>query len=152
MSTFLSLIIGAIGGFLVHSITMKVSFKQRTIDNKIKVYDSIICSWVQFRNYIYSPESWQDKKLKEIDKMYGETQKFIAEVILVCEDTLLAEEINLLNEELYRHPWGNFKLEEANETIEDFKIKAFDLIAKMRNDIKSSTRFDLSDFRHIVSG
>ena len=45
--------LGGIGGYLVHVISMKVSFKQRTIDNKIRVYDAIIAHWVKMRNFIY---------------------------------------------------------------------------------------------------
>ena len=37
--------LGGVGGYLVHALSMKVSFKQRTIDNKIKVYDMIITHW-----------------------------------------------------------------------------------------------------------
>ena len=61
MNEVLLLIAGAIGGFLVHSVTMKVSFKQRTIDNKIKVYHALITQWVKMRNFVYAnhPDSQQ---------------------------------------------------------------------------------------------
>jgi hypothetical protein len=152
METLLSLIIGGIAGFIVHSISMKVSFKQRTIENKIKTYDSIICSWVKFRNYVYSASSWQDYPLKDLDQIYGQSQQLIAEVFLVCDDYSLAEDLNSLNEGLYRFKWQDSSLEEMNEKIEEFKIEALKLINRMREDIKSSTRLDISDFIHIFSG
>lgn len=92
-------IIGAIGGYLIHAISMKVSFKQRTIDNKIKVYDTIIAHWVRMRNFIFHDLQKQDAYLA-FDKIYGDSQTFIGESILVSEDIKLAEDINLwLNRE-----------------------------------------------------
>lgn len=47
MNQILLVLLGALGGFAVHAVSMKVSFKQRTIDNKIKVYDALIGTWVK---------------------------------------------------------------------------------------------------------
>lgn len=59
MKELLLLLAGAIGGFIARSAAMKVSFKQRTIDNKIKVYDALIAQWVKMRNFIYAHFSFQ---------------------------------------------------------------------------------------------
>lgn len=155
---FLSLIIGAIGGFSIHAISMNVNFKQRTIDNKIKVYDSLISHWVKMRNYIYAhfPFDGQAQLPPEIihqfDQMYGESQTFIGEVFLICEDIELAKSINELSERIYRTEWNRLALEAANKRMQEFKTDALKLIAQMRDDIKKSTRFDKGDFFYIVSG
>ena len=65
---FITLLIGFALGFFLHLIIMKISFKQRTIDNKIKIYDSIITSWVKMRNEIFNP----------IDKQRGWVNAFYA--------------------------------------------------------------------------
>lgn len=158
MSEILLLIAGAIGGFMVHSVTMKVTFKQRTIDNKIKVYDSLITQWVRMRNFVYSyipeqsAESYPIGIIKQFDQIYGESQQYIGEAILVCEDTVLTTDINNLNEKMYRTPWHELPLEKANEIMEEIKIEAMEIISRMREDIKGSTRFEWQDFTHIGEG
>jgi hypothetical protein len=42
MMIFFSILVSLISGYFINVIVMKISFKQRTIDNKIKVYDAII--------------------------------------------------------------------------------------------------------------
>ncbi len=104
--TLVTLIIGVAGGFLFHSLTMKVNFKQRTIDNKIKVFDSLIVTWIQMRNCVYahhpsvSGESVTFETM--FDQIYGQTQQSIGEAILVCDNQRLIEDINIFNERLYR--------------------------------------------------
>lgn len=158
MKEVILIILGAAGGFLVHSITMKVSFKQRTIDNKIKVYDALIAHWVQMRNFVYSHHGGEPNPdippqvMHEFDQMYGSSQTFIGEAILVCENDELTTDINELNEILYRTEWHMLSLDEANQKMEKLKIEALGVIGRMREDIKTSTRFELKDFLHILSG
>ncbi len=84
--------------------------------------------------------------------MYGESQQFIGEAFLVCEDNALNRDINALNEKLYRTEWSQLPLERANEIMEEFKKEALAIISRMRDDVKASTRFEWQDFMHIASG
>ena len=122
------LIIGALGGYLVHAISMKISFKQRTIDNKIKVYDTIIGHWVKMRNFIYHKLLQDIQSYNEFDKLYGDSQTLIGEAALVSEDTILADDINTLNERLYRTDWQKLEGEKINEQMEDIKKEALKVI------------------------
>ncbi|GGI53283.1 hypothetical protein [Oxalicibacterium solurbis] len=155
---FFTLLLGIAGGFTVHAVTMKVSFKQRTIDNKIKIFDSIIGTWVKMRNFVFAhhPGHPVDSVPLQIsinfDQMYGQSQQLIGETILICEDDNLTSLINTLNERIYRTSWHLLNIHEVNTEMEKFKIDAFDAVRKMRLDIERSTRFELSDFLHIYSG
>lgn len=145
--------LGGIGGYLVHAVSMNVSFKQRTIDNKIKVYDSVIAHWVRMRNFIYhSGISKDSNSYMEFDKMYGDSQTFIGEAALVSEDSALVDEINALNERLYRTDWQKLEHDKINEQMEDIKKIALGIIKKMQNDIRRSTVLEFSDFLHIWRG
>ena len=158
MSYLIGFIIGLIGGFLAHSLAMQVNFKQRTIDNKIKVYDTLIVHWVRMRNFIYSNhpghsvEAVPPEIAHKYDQMYGDSQTFIGEAILVCEDSGLTENINSLNERLYRIEWHKLALDEANKQMEQIKVDGLDIVTRMRDDIKRSTRFERSDLSHMFSG
>ena len=147
-----TLIFAAVGGYLVHAISMKVSFKQRTIDNKIKVFDSIITNWVRMRNFIYHRLLVDENSLLEFDKLYGDSQAFIGESVLVSDDEKLIEDINGLNERLYRTDWRSLGLEKSNPEMEDMKKSAIEVIKRMRTDIKKSTILEFSDFSHIFGG
>ncbi len=157
MNTVTTLLLGGVGGFCLHALGMKINFKQRTIENKIKVYDSLITQWVKTRNFIYSqhlnPERsnnpWDDNAF---NVMYGESQAFIGEAVLVSEDSKLTEDINGLNEKFYRFNWAKDSHEEVDNAMEEIKIQALDLAKRMRKDIKDSTRLDREDIRHIISG
>ena len=146
-----NLIIGTIGGYLIHAISMKVSFKQRTIDNKIKVYDTVIAHWVRMRNFIFHDLQKNDAYLA-FDKIYGDSQTFIGESILVSEDIKLAEDINSLNETLYRTNWQDLSDEDRNSRMEGIKTRGIAIIKRMRDDISKSTILEFSDFFHIFSG
>lgn len=158
MKELILLVVGGLGGFVLHSIAMKVSFKQRTIDNKIKIFDSLIGTWVQMRNFVYAhhngmiPAPVPPETARQFDQMYGQSQQLIGEAILVCEDEALTAKINSLNERMYRTEWQRLTLDEANEQIEQFKRDAMLLISRMREDVKGSTRFEWRDFAHIASG
>lgn len=150
---FISALVGGFGGFFLRALIMQVNFKQRTIDNKIKVYDSIIVHWVKTRNFIYSQLPNDPHEDMQFDTMYGESQAFIGEAILVSEDPELTESINTFNERLYRTTdWANIPHEEANKIMENIKKDAIPLVSRMREDIKDSTRFEIKDFFHIVGG
>ena len=158
MKEFILLILGGVGGFLLHTLAMKVSFKQRAIENKIKVFDSLIGTWVSMRNFIYANHTGQAMQsvsldiVKQFDQMYGQSQQLIGEAILVCEDNSLTDDINSLNERLYRTEWHRLDFDQANIAIGEIKKDALSLIARMREDIKDSTRLEWRDFAHIASG
>ena len=158
MSAFITFIIGILAGFLAHALPMKISFKQQTIKNKIKVYDTLIAEWVKMRNFIFcscaksSDRVMPPELLLEFDQMYGVTQQYIGEAFLICEDEDLTADINNLNEKIYRTPWHSLPLEEANSEIENIKNEALLIIRRMRIDIQASTRLELSDFVHMFNG
>lgn len=149
MCTLVALIVGLVGGFFAHSIGMRVSFKQRSIDHKISVFDKIIGHWVRMRNFIFSGVQPSDQAYGAFDQMYGESQQFIGEAILVCDDEVLTDDINELNERLYRTEWAK---DTVNETMENIKSDGIQIVARMREDIKRSTRLELDDFLYIFGG
>jgi predicted nucleic-acid-binding protein len=152
ISQLLMLIIGLIGGYMAHAVGIRISFKQRTIDNKIKVYDAIIAHWVRMRNFIYHNLLSKDpKSYLEFDKIYGESQTFIGEAALISENVELVEDINALNERIYRTDWLNLNEDEINREMEDIKRVALEIIKRMRKDIKDSTVLNLGDFLPIIS-
>jgi hypothetical protein len=152
ISQLLMLIIGLIGGYMAHAVGIRISFKQRTIDNKIKVYDAIIAHWVRMRNFIYHNLLSKDpKSYLEFDKIYGESQTFIGEAALISENVELVEDINALNERMYRTDWLNLNEDEINREMEDIKRVALEIIKRMRKDIKDSTVLNLGDFLPIIS-
>lgn len=152
MSILFSLLVGAVGGFIVRSLAMKVEFKQRTIENKIKVFDALIGHWVFMRNIIYDTPGCDVHKNPKFDQVYGESQRYIGQAILVCENVNLLEEINALNENFYRPQWGKMSHEEVNEQIEKNKLSGIAIATRMREDIKNSTRIDWKDLTHIFTG
>jgi len=139
MKELILFVLGGVGGFLLHTIAMKVSFKQRAIENKIKVFDSLIGTWVQMRNFIYAHHTGYPMQevppemARQFDQMYGQSQQLIGEAILVCEDDGLTREINSLNEQMYRTGWHNLDLKQANATMEQIKQDALVLIGRMRH-------------------
>lgn len=143
---------------MVHTLTMKVSFKQRTIENKIKVFDALITNWVAMRNFIYSRFRYKagqpipNEVHQEFDQLYGKIQQLIGEAFLVCDDDNLCLEINELTEVLYRTDWANVTRETVNEKMENIKVNAIKLVGRMREDIKGNSRLEWVDFVHIVSG
>jgi uncharacterized membrane-anchored protein YhcB (DUF1043 family) len=157
MEGLVTFVVGVVVGILGYSITMKVSFKQRTIDYKIRVYDALIGKWVQMRNHIYAhhprnSSNVPQQVIYQFDQIYGESQQLIGEVILVCEDAVLSNDINELNERMYRTEWYKLTLEKANEDMEAIKKDAISIVSRMRENIKESTRLELRDFAHIASG
>ena len=118
----------------------------------------MIAHWVKMRNFIYANhpgdpvEAIPPDLARSFDQMYGESQTFIGEAILVCEDVTLTQDINALNERMYRTQWLTLDLKAANDKMEQIKVDALDIVARMRNDIKRSTRFERSDMSHMFSG
>lgn len=152
MLTILTLVLGAVGGFLAHSIAMRVSFKQRSIDHKIKVYDKLIGHWVRMRNFVFSGIQASDETHRIFDQMYGESQQYIGQAILVCDDDELTTDINELNERLYRTEWSSLERDAVNDRMEKIKTDAIQIVTRMREDIKQSTRLDRDDFLYIFGG
>ena len=149
---------GGIGGFALHAISMNVSFKQKTIENKIKVFDSLIAQWVTMRNFIFGNNlvnqgnAVSNDLFQKFDQIYGAAQTLNGEAFLVCEDVEIPIEANELTERLYRTEWATLSFDDANSKMETIKSDALVLIGKMREDIKKSTRFDKNDFFFILSG
>lgn len=152
MTTLIVLIIGWIGGFISHSLGMRVSFKQRSIDHKINVFDKLIGHWVRMRNFVFSGIQWSDQAYRSFDQMYGESQQFVGEAILVCDDEKLTNDINELNERLYRTEWSKLDAGDVNDTIERIKADGIQIVVRMREDIKRSTRLELDDYLYIFGG
>jgi hypothetical protein len=100
LTAIFTLVFGVISGYFFNVIAMCISFKQRTIDNKIKVYDALIANWVEMRNLIYHDID-ADKWLK-LDKLYGRSQTYIGESFLLSDNQDLLEDINNFNEKFVR--------------------------------------------------
>ncbi len=155
MYELMILIIGALIGFGLHIIVMMISFKQSTIDNKIKVFDSLIGSWVKMRNFIithHMGESISQKVRDKYDEIYGDSQQLIGESILVCEDESLTTDINDLNESIYRNSWESLDSNEINDTLNRFKLDTLALVVRMREDIKKNNRLEWKDLIYGISG
>lgn len=158
MKDALLVLVGGIGGFALHALSMKVSFKQRTIENKIKVYDALIGVWVRMRNFVYTHHRGQPAEsvppdiAHEFDQLYGSSQQLIGRAILVCEDDALTTAVNALNEKLYRTEWHKLEWAAVNQAMEQVKVESLDVVARMREDINGSTRFEWRDFSHMLSG
>jgi hypothetical protein len=155
MYELMILIIGALGGFGLHVIAMMISFKQRTIDNKIKVFDSLIGSWVKMRNFIianHKGETISQEARCQLDEIYGISQQQIGESILVCENESLTIDINDLNESIYRNNWDILDSNEINIIMDQFKADALALVVRMREDIKNNNRLEWQDLIFGISG
>ena len=123
---------------------------KRTIENKIKAYDAIIISWGKMRNQIYNPQI--SSKWIILNTIYHDSQTYVGQVFLVCEDTALANDINVYNELYYRQPWDALNSELTDETITELKSKSITLVERMRKDIQSSSVLNKNDFFHIWKG
>lgn len=154
MTTFLILLVSLVVGAFGHAVLMKVNFKQRTIDNKIKIYDAIISHWANMRNHVYHQLNVfkNPQAVLKFDEIYGLSQTVIGEIFLVCENTDLAVDINTLNEKFYRMQWLDLTYEQQNKEMEKLKIEALIIVKRMQGDIKESTRIERSDVQHILGG
>lgn len=157
MDTLIGIVFGALGGFAIHAISMQVNFKQRTIDNKIKVYDQLVIHWVKMRNFIVGNSYFTNGRFPaelshQFDQMYGESQTFVGEVFLICEDAQLAMDINDLNERIYRADWQELDVEARNERLDQLKADAIPLLDRMREDVRSSTRLTMGDLWFMFGG
>lgn len=150
MIAFITLLLGFILGVFIHILTMKINFKQRTIDNKIKIYDSLIISWVKMRNHIYDAENPQHK-WNQLDQIYGTTQTYIGEIFLVTENDNLAKTIDEFNEKFYRQNWHSLDFNSSNQVIAKLKEEALEIISRMKQDIQDSTVLTWSDIVHICN-
>ena len=155
MYELIILVIGALGGFGLHSIVKMISFKQRTIDNKIKVFDSLIGSWIKMRNFIisnYKEQPISQEVRCKFDEIYGNSQQLIGESILVCENESLTTDINDLNESIYRNNWDIIDSNEINVVMDQFKVDVLALVVRMREDIKNNNRLEWQDIMFDISG
>lgn len=155
MYELMILILGALGGFLICIVAVKISFKHRTIDHKIKVFNSLIGSWVEMRNFIiasYKGEPISQELKSKFNDIYGHTQQLIGEASLVCENESLTTDINDLNESIYRNNWEILDSNEINEAMNQFKVDSLDLVLRMRKDIKNSSRLECQDLLFGISG
>lgn len=117
---------------------MKLNFQQRTIENKIKIFDSLITTWVQMRNLLVHQRN-NPKWLEELDKIYGNSQRYLGEAMLVSKNVDLILNIEVFNEKFYRSDWSKLSREDTNKKLEELKKEARELIPRMRNDIQEST-------------
>lgn len=150
LTAIFTLVFGVISGYFFNVIAMCISFKQRTIDNKIKVYDGLIANWVEMRNLIYHDID-TDKWLK-LDKLYGRSQTYIGESFLLSDNQDLLEDINNFNEKFIRTNWHELSLNSINETIEKLKIDGLGLIQRMKADIHESSKLTRADLSQIFRG
>ncbi|HBC0463176.1 TPA: hypothetical protein I8Y81_000299 [Legionella pneumophila] len=149
LTAFFTLIFGVISGYFFNVIAMCISFKQRTIDNEIKVYDALIANWVEMRNLIYHDID-TDKWLK-LDKLYERSQTYIGESFLLSDDQTLLEDINNFNEQFVRTNWHELSLDSINEIMEKLKINGLGLIQRMKADIHESSKLTRTDLTQIFS-
>ena|SRR5205085_3520715 len=152
----ISLLAGGIGGFFLHVLTMKISFKQRVIDDKFRVYRGLVEHWLKFRNLIYGGMSSEpdgiDRYFRAQDAWYSEAQKLLGEAILIADDIELVNQINSFNERFYWTKWDGLPSDEKDRLMDEFKREGVLIAARMRDDIRSASRFEREDFRHMVNG
>ncbi|MCL9683521.1 hypothetical protein [Legionella maioricensis] len=145
MVTITTFILGIISGYILNITAMKISFKQRTIDYKIKVYDSLIINWIQIRNHlIHFEQNGQSSgvnKWSELDRMYGQSQTYIGEAFLVSDNQQLLMDINDFNERFIRNNLSNLSESEINTHLDKHKEEGLRLISRMKDDVHQSTRF-----------
>ncbi|MEE8529377.1 MAG: hypothetical protein V3S35_01240 [Nitrosomonadaceae bacterium] len=155
MYELMLLIIGALSGFGLYIIAMMISFKRRTIDIKIKVFNSLIGSWAKMRNFIianHKEEPIAQEARNQFDEIYGNSQQLIGESILVCENESLTTDINDLNESIYRNNWDILDSNEINIIMDQFKVDVLALVVRMREDIKKNNRLEWQDLIFSISG
>lgn len=120
MHSIFTALCGLLVGFCLHVVAMKISFKQRTIDEKIKLYAFVISRWVKMRNTIITLNDSEYKKREwtALDKIYGDSQAYIGGIILVSEDENFSETINNFNELYYRKGWFEMSQDKLNAELE----------------------------------
>lgn len=116
---------------------MQVSFKQRTIDNKIKVYDQLITQWVKMRNFIVANQYLAGQQQipanvrSEFDLLYSQGLTYIGEAYLICGDVTLAKDLDDLNEKLYRTQRLQMTIQGINGALDQLKVDAVALLVRM---------------------
>ena len=157
MDTLIGIIVGLVGGYLVHAMSMQVSFKQRTIDNKIKVYDELITQWVKMRNFIVANQHLAGQQIpahipSQYDQLYSQGLTYVGEAYLICKDVALAKDLDDLNEKLYRTQWLQMSIQGIDVALDQLKVDAVTLLGRMQADIRGSTRLSLGDLRFMFLG
>jgi len=142
MITFMTVVIGFIFGFLTNFFAMKINFKQRVIDHKIKTYESLIACWIKMRNQIVHGS---ENKEKELGILYGESQLYVGKIFLF-ESQVFSEAVNFFNENFYRSNWCGLDRDASNAKLEEFKKEAIQLILSMKKSVMENTVFNRADF------
>lgn len=137
--SLLTLIAGLVGGCFLHILVMKINFQQKMIDNKIKIFESLITIWIRMREQLVHKENG-DGRWFELDKFYGESLRYLAGAILVSDNNALVLDIDTFNENFYRQKWFNLSEDEINKKLDDLKKEGMKLIPRMRDDIQESAR------------
>lgn len=152
MKTLITVLLGALGGFFVHAVAMKINFKQTVIEDKKRLYASIVGQWLKMRNLIYDnrPDPHANA---DFDHMYIECINIAAGVRLVIEQSDLFDRIVNLSQLIYNTHWSNLTQDRFDELIEMFfNRKVLEIINLMRLDIRDTSRLELSDLIHIFKG
>ncbi len=152
MEILITAILGVIGGFLLHAIAMKVNFKQVVIEDKKRLYTSIVSQWLKMRSFIYDHR--QNPNIHpDFDHMYIECINISSGIQLISEQSDLSERITLLSYEIYNTHWSNLDPDRFNDLIDMFFVrKALEIIKIMRSDIRDTSRLELVDLIHILRG
>lgn len=148
----LSVLLGFCAGFFGHAFAMKVNFKQRTLDNKISVYDALISNWASLRRLLFvsTVQGPNLDAMNQYEALYTQSQAFLARAILVTEDTDLCRDIDALNETFYRTKWRELKLDQANEKLSEIKGEVLKLAKRMHEDVRRSAQFEWRDLCEIL--
>ena len=155
MTIAITALISLFAGWFGHSLAIRVRFKEKFIEYKVKVFDSLLSQWVQMRNFIYrhhpiiTGKPIPDEVEREFDQMYGRSQQAVGQSLLVCDDRQLNKRINDVNERMYRTLWLELDHDQVNSAMEEFKDDVFNLVRDMKTNIELDTRLTLSDLLHI---
>lgn len=155
MTVIFTALVSIIAGWFGHSLAMRVRFKEKSIEHKVNVFDSLLGHWVRMRNFVYrhhpavTGKTVPEEVGREFDQIYGSSQQTVGRSLLVCGDRSLNKRINELTERMYRTLWLEMELPAINASMEEFKDDTFQLVRGMRAEIESDTRLTLSDLTHM---
>jgi hypothetical protein len=86
-----------------------------------------------------------DRYFKAQDAWYSEAHKLLGETILIADDVELVEQINSFTERFYWVEWEKLSPDDKDGLMDDFKLEGLLIAAKMRDDIRSASRFERED-------
>ncbi|MCM8774520.1 MAG: hypothetical protein NC820_07300 [Candidatus Omnitrophica bacterium] len=119
-------------------MTMRICFKEKIIDLKIKVYADTISVIGEIRNLLVRyPGSGQALNIfeDELDKLYSKRQELLADIYLVSENEDIPKGLDSLLGFLYRTDRGKFIDEKSDELWNNIKSRAIKIVNLMRSDI-----------------